>query len=302
MRRENKGKIKSLFLEALAVLAVSLAMAHLIRGVLAEKSGASPESGTDSRLTTITKKLEELGYGSTAAGSWGDWGAALNRVYSAAQGPFNDALAKGLKNGGGTKVSGCGEDKSSPSCFPQVLGGVDDYNNNWPVLAADTYQQTWTACNSDNNYCGLGEEGGNIAEKLDPNTGLVWSSSLGSKNWFWANNCQQPSNGVEPKGPNACSTNGDIGCICTKLTEEKTGCEGRAENGGGWRLPYQKELMQAYIDGSWGSLSGANAYYWSGTTYSNGTQTAWTTVLSNGNTSNNNKTNNHYVRCVRQAF
>ena len=283
MRRENKGKIKSLFLEALAVLAVSLAMAHLIRGVLAEKSGASPESGTDSRLTTITKKLEELGYGSTAAGSWGDWGAALNRVYSAAQGPFNDALAKGLKNGGGTKVSGCGEDKSSPSCFPQVLGGVDDYNNNWPVLAADTYQQTWTACNSDNNYCGLGEEGGNIAEKLDPNTGLVWSSSLGNNNWFWANNCVYPNGLLGDDGQ--CNTNGEVACQCVKRSaDSKTGCEGRAENSGGWRLPYQKELMQAYIDGSWGSLSGAIANYWSGTTNSSLTQLAWYTLLSNGYT------------------
>ncbi len=300
MRRENKGKIKSLFLEALAVLAVSLAMAHLIRGVLAEQSGESPESGTDSRLTTITKKLEELGHGSTAAGSWGDWGAAWNRIYSAATAPFIDALG-GLYNGGGTNVLGCGEDKSSPACFPQVLGGVDDYNNNG-LFPTDTYQQTWTACNSDNNYCGLGNVGGNIAEKLDPNTGLIWSSSLGNNNWFWANNCQQPSNGVEPKGPNACSTNGDIGCICTKLTEEKTGCEGRAENGGGWRLPYQKELMQAYIDGSWGSLSGANANYWSGTTSSNYTQTAWNSGLSNGSTFNYYKTFNYSVRCVRQAF
>ena len=300
MRRENKGKIKSLFLEALAVLAVSLAMAHLIRGVLAEKSGASPESGTDSRLTTITKKLEELGYGSTAAGSWGDWGAALNRVYSAAQGPFNDALAKGLKNGGGTKVSGCGEDKSSPSCFPQVLGGVDDYNNNWPVLAADTYQQTWTACNSDNNYCGLGEEGGNIAEKLDPNTGLVWSSSLGNNNWFWANNCVYP-NGLDGDD-GQCNTNGEVACQCVKRASSKTGCEGRAENGGGWRLPYQKELMQAYIDGSWGSLSGANADYWSGTTTSNYTRFAWSTSLSYGYTGYYIKTNSYSVRCVRQAF
>lgn len=299
MRRENKGKIKSLFLEALAVLAVSLAMAHLIRGVLAEKSGESPESGTDSRLTTITKKLEELGHGSTAAGSWGDWGAAWNRIYSAATAPFIDALG-GLYNGGGTNVLNCPAEKSDPACFPQVLGGVDDYNNNG-LFPTDTYQQTWTACNSDNNYCGLGNVGGNIAEKLDPNTGLIWSSSLGNNNWFWANNCVYP-NGL-PEDDGQCNTNGEVACQCVKRSDgSKTGCEGRVENGGGWRLPYQKELMQAYIDGSWGSLSGANAYYWSGTTFSTYTQGAWYTSLSDGYTSNYPKAGNYSVRCVRQAF
>ncbi|HOR57891.1 MAG TPA: hypothetical protein PLV82_04550, partial [bacterium] len=295
MRRENKGKIKSLFLGALAVLAVSLAMAHLIRGVLAEKSGASPESGTDSRLTTITKKLEELGHGSTAAGSWGDWGAAWNRIYSAATAPFIDALG-GLYNGGGTNVLNCPAEKSDPACFPQVLGGVDDYNNNG-LFPTDTYQQTWTACNSDNNYCGLGNVGGNIAEKLDPNTGLVWSSSLGNNNWFWANNCVYPNGLLGDDGQ--CNTNGEVACQCVKRSaDSKTGCEGRAENGGGWRLPYQKELMQAYIDGSRGNLSSVSATYFSATTTSTATQNAWTTSLSNGSTNNYSyKISSFSVRC-----
>lgn len=300
MRRENKGKIKSLFLGALAVLAVSLAVAHLIRGVLAEQSGDSPESGIDSRLTTITEKLEELGHGSTAAGSWGDWGAAWNRIYSAATVPFAHVLSKGLKNGGGTNILNCPAEKSDPFCFPQALGGVDDYNNNGPI-PTDTYQQTWTACNSDNNYCGLGNKDGNIAEKLDPNTGLIWSSSIGNGNWFWANSCVYPNGLSGDDG--TCDTNGEVACVCVKRSAgAKTGCEGRAENGGGWRLPYQKELLQAYIDGSRGNLSNAHASYWSGTTYSSLTQNAWYTSLSSGYTGSNNKRNSNSVRCVRQAF
>jgi hypothetical protein len=40
--------------------------------LLAEQSGGSPESGSTSRLKTTAEALVTLGYGSTAAGTWGD--------------------------------------------------------------------------------------------------------------------------------------------------------------------------------------------------------------------------------------
>ncbi len=70
-------------------------------------------------------------------------------------------------------------------------------------------------------------------------------------------------------------------------------------NGGGvWRLPTQKELMQAYIDGSYFNLTQVSNYFWSATEYSSAS--AWYVSLYTGNTSFITKsTSNYQVRCVR---
>ncbi len=259
---------------------------HYYQVVFAEQSGSSPESGANSRITSMAATVAGLSYGSTAAGSWGDYGTALNRIFSAAQGAFNDAKAVGTKNGGGT---------GTIVAYTKVLGGVDDYNNN-QTIPADTYQKTWTTCNVGNSYCGSSDTN---AEKQDPNTGLIWSARTSSSaNWFTANNCAQPLNGVAPLGAANCSANGDAACVCTKLTGgSKTGCDVLGD--GLWRLPYQKELMIAYVDGSWSNLTNAGTHYWSSTTSSSATQTAWYTYQYNGNTSNSTKITNNSVRCVR---
>lgn len=268
----------------LALVSLAFFTRHLTL-VRAEQTGTSPDSGATSRLQTLVASLTTLGYGSTAAGGWGNWGTSWNRIYSAASKPFNDAVAKGLTNGGGgTNVSGC---TTGLSCFPKSVGGVDDYNNNG-IIPADSYTSTWTVCNAGNNYCGTGR---NVAEKKDENTGLVWSPRISSSlNWFQANNCDNTQAA-------SCTANGQAACICTKLASSKTGCEGYDD--GNWRLPYQKELMQSYIDGSWAQLSSAGSNYWSGTTNSSYTTQAWYTYQNSGYTSYTNKTNNTSVRCVR---
>ena len=75
----------------------------------------------------------------------------------------------------------------------------------------------------------------------------------------------------------------------------------------GWSLPHQKQLMQAYINGSWDKnlgtgLEGVNRNYWSATTNSNNSTIAWYTNLSSGTTLTSTKTNANYVRCVRPAI
>lgn len=257
---------------ALATTSYQILLVH------AEQSGSSPTSGADSRLKQLSDSLESLSYGDPNNGALGDWGEYWNRVSSAAQDPFSDAKANGLFNGGNTD-------------FPQNKGGIHDDI----TLPAGSYTATWTTCNAGNNYCGTGET---IAEKRDENTGLVWSERISaSANWFTANNCLQPSNGVAPQGPDACSSNGNPGCICTKLTESKTGCE--AQGDGNWRLPYQKENMMAYIGGSASALSNSAANHWSSTTVTTYTHTAWYTFLSNGVTINNTKSSTNSFRCVR---
>jgi len=281
-------KIRFLLLLPLIVFIVVVLNNAFLLKIKAEQSGSSPESGSSSRLKTASDAIAALSYGSTAAGSWGDWGTMWNRLYSAAQNSFNDAKSVGTKNGTGTGAT------NYLSSYTKALGGVDDYNNN-QTIPADSYQKTWTACNAGNTYCGTGRS---VAEKQDPNTGLVWSPRISSSaNWFTALNCQQPSNGVAPLGASACSANGDVGCVCVKLASSKTGCD--AYDDGNWRLPYQKELMQSYIDGSWANLTNAGYHYWSSTTQSNSTQNAWFTIQLYGYTVNYTKVTNYSVRCVR---
>ena len=187
--------------------------------------------------------------------------------------------------------------------YTQAKGGVDDYNNNG-TMPTDSFTASWTQCTSANNYCKTGDSaicGGDVCYQ-DNSTGLIWSDWLDSGSnhtWFWANNCWEPGSWANP---GSCAANGNDACQCVKATStpNMTGCEALGD--GNWALPHQKELMQAYIDGSWGNLPNAGNSFWSATTQSNGTQNAWSTSLSYGRTYNSAKTNSYDSRCVRQFW
>lgn len=276
---QGKSKLRYLFV-VFAILGLVIFGRHILLVQAQEQSGGSPTSTGDSRLKTLATSLESLGYGATDSGSWGDWGNYWNRIYSAAEAPFSDAVANGLTNGGNTD-------------FPSNKGGIHDDN----PLPTGSYAADWTVCGSSNNYCDTGDSTMETTHqaRMDTNTGLIWSKRIdSSKNWFWANNCAQPGSA---ENPGACSSNGDPGCLCVKLTDpDKTGCEAL---GAGWRLPYQKELMMAYIDGSAQYLPDSAATHWSSTTYTTFTERAWYTHLSGGNTYYDTKSNTASVRCVR---
>ncbi len=186
--------------------------------------------------------------------------------------------------------------------YTKALGGVDDYNNGSSMPATTYTSGAWTDCTG-GSYCGADSN----ADHQDPSTGLIWSKWINSGNtidWFWANNCAEPNQSYNGTvlDSGTCVNNGDAACQCVKLNGTngtKTGCEALGD--GNWRLPYQKELMQAYIDGSYGNLSSSSSNYWSSTTYSGNTQNAWFVGLYFGFTSNNTKTTNssYRVRCVR---
>ncbi|MGE0172685.1 MAG: DUF1566 domain-containing protein, partial [Oligoflexales bacterium] len=83
-------------------------------------------------------------------------------------------------------------------------------------------------------------------------------------------------------------------------------CEGLTYGGyGDWRLPTQKELMQAYVDGIWSrkaatGLSLATASYWSSTTLSTNTDGGHQLKLNTGSGSNFDKDQVSYrVICTR---
>ena len=161
----------------------------------------------------------------------------------------------------------------------QANGGVDDYNNNG-TRPSDTYSKGWTACNSGNSYCGTSDSG---ADAKDDSTGLIWS---------------MPCNG------SGCASFSDASPITYSWDNSAANNNSRTasqlcSDHAGWSLPHQKQLMQAYIDGSWGNLEGVDRGYWSATTRSDVTTYAWHTYLSYGYTYSNAKTTSYYVRCVR---
>ena len=125
-------------------------------------------------------------------------------------------------------------------------------------------------------------------DKKDPLTGLVWSkylrnnggtvefASLGGSTWSWDG-----------------TTNANSIAVGGKTAKELC-----SERGNGWRLPTQKELMQAYITGSYFNLTNPSHYFWSAAEYS--ASSAWYVSLTNGTTYDYGKsTNSNYVRCVR---
>lgn len=85
-------------------------------------------------------------------------------------------------------------------------------------------------------------------------------------------------------------------------------CEALSLDGGGWRLPNINELTSIVDDSAYDPaintifvniLSGA---YWSSTSSSHSSLSAWNMNLSLGNHSFVNKTYTYYIRCVRAGL
>ena len=171
----------------------------------------------------------------------------------------------------------------------QANGGVDDYNaGNAAGRPSDAYSKGWTACTSGaDNYCGTNDA---FADMKDNSTGLIWSKPCSGSG------C---STSAEPADTDY-SWDGTVDASNNSLTASVLCSQDLGTtHDTGWSLPHQKQLMQAYIDGSYGNLEASNRYYWSATTLSNPTTYAWYTYLSYGGTNYSAKTDSNYVRCVR---
>jgi len=169
----------------------------------------------------------------------------------------------------------------------QANGGADDYNNGG-APASGRYTGSWTACNAGNTWCGTGLSS---ADALDNSTGLVWSLPCNGSG------CASFSDAT----PLTYSWDNSAANNNTQTASQL--CSAGSHGQTGWSLPHQKQLMQAYVDGSYGNLeaSGVNRDYWSAATVSFNTTYAWYTNLSYGITYGNTKTTANVVRCVRSA-
>ena len=134
-----------------------------------------------------------------------------------------------------------GSGSSSSTTTADLYDSIDDYanNGNFPVTAPTAWRSAtgagWTTVTSNQKY-------------KDEITGLSWARSDGNYR-AWEDAITYCISGIGASGTYAGLST--------------------------WRLPTQKELMQAYVDGIWSQRSGLNLqggiggyFYWSATTMS----------------------------------
>ena len=271
----------------------TLVVGVLVAGVLSftlgqkvygEQGGNSPTSPTTSYIKTVYDTAQTAGYGTDT--NTPDWGTYWNRIATASQWVPSGATATASDIVSGktayttsrTTTTGTNNLFSLPtttgSCSTQAYH--DSYGAPVTQTTNCVNNVTWTT--ADPAVTG--------DDKKDPRSGLVWSRALlnsagtvtfttgAPSDWSW-----------DASGTN----NIAVG--------NKTASQLCSDRGNGWRLPTQKELMQAYIDGSYFNLSQTSTNFWSAT--ENSSSNAWIVSLNNGYTISLNKTNYLYVRCVR---
>lgn len=178
----------------------------------------------------------------------------------------------------------------------QIYGGVDDYNAG-AAAPSDRYAGPWTQCAAADNYCSTGDSG---AAYRDDSTGLIWSMPCKGAGCSSFSDTA-PDTYAFTTTTYANNWSAIQGRYLDVGTSTAYGlCQGGDHGKTGWLTPTQKQLMQAYIDGSYGNLDGGvTRLYWSSTTYSNSPPYAWLTSLSLGYTVYYAKADPYYVRCVR---
>lgn len=212
--------------------------------------------------------------------------------------------------------NGTGDEATGGS---QVNGGIDDanYDSNYvpQTPPEDRYESTWEQCIESNDYCGTDTNNNQVndsgANAKDLATGLVWSYPLKDAGGATFDTAPADLTGCDTGNCaywntdttyswNSSNANNDTDLPegdTIKLTAQEL-CSQHT----GWFLPHQKQLMQAYIDGSYGNLEpiGVDRFYWSATTVSSNAGDAWSVNLSYGSTSNNFKNSYYSVRCIRE--
>jgi hypothetical protein len=265
------------------VIAIAIISGFISIGyVLAEKPTAdTPESGATSYIKATYDSIVALSHGSVAAGAWGDWGSYWNRIRSAAEWvpsgdaePIDVASGKKFYKDSRTQATGIREDLAG-GCPTQLY-----HDNHASATKQNTCSYDWP---DDASVAG--------AEKVDPVTGLIWSNLL------YRNDTVIEFSVLNNTAFSWSSANANNQGITAPVAGSRTATELCADQGNGWRLPTQKELQQAYIDGAYWNLTQPSNYFWSAT--ENSSTYAWNVHLTNGNTNATFKTNTYQVRCVR---
>jgi hypothetical protein len=268
--------------------------------VFAETGGSAPESGSSSRIKNISDSLISSGYGTATSGSWGDWGAMWNRIYSASTFSPNGDLTVAEVSPGKTFYAGTNDRTQkvgTGTIYANQAYNFRDDGGGPNGSGAEDYQgeeAVWTNTNS-------AAEPDKVWK--DERSGLYWSSTISTSMTNNFNMATCPYFSITP--PTSLSTyDGLTGSCGNAINACATSTVGGRSN---WYLPSQKELLQAYIDGMYNKAGTtlANAavfttmnYYWSSTEVSYTSTYAWPIYLYSGYTGYYIKTNTYPVRCV----
>lgn len=252
-----------------------IAAANIVSGVSIFGTSGSAVSGSNCTSDGQTGCVTTSQYKSADTNAYTTWDIRKGKTVGGKAGDI--AFYKNMK--------GTYDNTTSPAISgTDVWDTVDDYNNNgaFPTTAPSGWDQATGANWIMDPANDVGGGGGTASDNLcsgseacvfkDQITGLMWAKDDGTTR-TWQNSI--------------------------------TYCDGLSYGGyTDWRLPTQKELMQAYTDGIWSQkatnkLSLTTSYYWASSTRSDGTSSAWFVDLTNGYTYTNNKPTSNSVACLR---
>ena len=261
----------------------------------AETGTGVPESGATSRIKVISDYLTTKNVGKNAAGTWGDWGAMWNRIYSAG-------------------LSAVDYTKQQYQDFDEYSGYSGDTSTIPPAVPSATPPEPAGYYHGEDAQWSNSAGTATTGVWKDTRTGLYWSNELSGTytNSFpndnhsscdFFNRTLYPKRGDYWSGSGAIDT--DCGNAINACANLSTVTGGTTISNTSWYLPSQKELLMAYIDGIWNQTNATwvhpvpdNWYYWSSSEVSNVPTYAWSVALTGGTPPSFTKSTPYAVRCV----
>ncbi len=251
-----------------------IAAANFVSGISIFGTSGSAVTGSDCTGDGQTGCVTTSTYKSADTSAYSTWDIRKGKTVGGKAG--NLVFYKNMK--------GVYNNSTAPAVAgTDVWDTVDDYNLNgaFPTTAPSGWDQAtganWVMDSTNDTGAGGGTAADNLCNGTeacvfkDQITNMMWTSDRGSYTW---------QNGITQ---------------CDNL------------NYGGyadWRLPTQKELLQAYTDGIWSQkattkLSLSATWYWSSSTSSGATTYAWGIDPTYGGSANGAKNGSMPVVCVR---
>ena len=280
----KKRSLNKIELIVISLISLVVLGTFVVSRTLAEQSGSSPDSGTDSVLTEIYDELVTMGFGTED----GSRGTLWNRIYNSAiwvpnTGITAEDVVEGVQfyEDGRNAITGTA---SSGVDYEKMSLAQEDYRDN----SASAYWPTWVETNT-----------APVVWK-DERTELYWSAQQSSATTnsfstgcdFYTEALRGDYDGSDPNCGNSVNR-----CATLSLDANDDGTDDTK-----WYLPSQPEFMQAYLDGisyetenSWILGSGD---FWTSTQLYGDSSRALASGIILGRFNHASKTGNYYVRCV----
>ncbi len=298
----------------IGLIALGMAVQTFVSPILtaqADQVGGSPDSGVASRLTQAYNSVVDQGHGASAVPEWThDWSTQWNRIMRAASWTPGGSADPNQVLAGKTFTAGSrGLQTGTYDPIDTMYGGLSLQNTHNDTIG----NATWTETSSGGTPASVILRTVTIALSSnsvmqDQRTGLYWTdrSDTAVSNNSFANTAGQTDR-VNPD-TNHCNFNspGDANEWCntadTGVSANELCLNLELDDGTGlktdWRLPTQKELMIAFVNGAAANLASTGVHYWSSTQGS--ATVAWGVLLFNGTAGYGTKTEATVLaRCVR---